>query len=110
MSHSTPAASPFLEQIQRLPWNEITDAQAAGTWTQTDWPGTDGSVDVMATDVSGAQAITTTYTVDWRVNDVLDGGGTPSPCCAEMAGLTSIVIIATKAHRVAKSFVMSSVP
>jgi hypothetical protein len=39
-----------------------------------------------------------------------DGGGAPSSCCAEIAGVASIVSVATKAHRVAKSFVMSSVP
>jgi len=39
-----------------------------------------------------------------------DGGGASSPCGAAIAGVTSIAIVATKANRVAKSFVMSSVP
>ncbi len=39
-----------------------------------------------------------------------EGGGASSSCCAEMAGVTSNSIVATKANRVAKSFVMSSVP
>jgi hypothetical protein len=40
-----------------------------------------------------------------------EGGGASSSCCAAaMAGVTSKSIVATKADRVAKSFVMSSVP
>ena len=69
-----------LEQIQRVPWSEVTDAQAVGTWTPTDWPGTSGSVNAVVTDAGGSARVTKTFTVDWLVNDVLDGGGNPRPC------------------------------
>jgi hypothetical protein len=39
-----------------------------------------------------------------------EGGGASPSCCAAMADVTSSSIVATKADRVAKSFVMSSVP
>ena len=69
-----------LEQIHRVPWSEVTDAQAAGTWTPTDWPGASGTVNTSVTDPGGGSATTKTYTVEWLVSDVLDGGGDPRPC------------------------------
>ena len=73
-----------LEQIQRVPWSEVTDAQAVGTWTPTDWPGASGSVDAEVDDAGGARAVTNTYTVDWLVSNVLDGGGNPRPCIRDV--------------------------
>lgn len=85
--HSTDAAAiarTHLEQIRRVPWTEVTDAQAAGTWTDTDWPGATGTVNTVLTDVAGIDAVTKTYTVEWRVNDVLDAGGDPRPCLRDI--------------------------
>ncbi len=73
-----------LEQIQRVPWSEVTDAQAVGTWTPTDWPGASGSVNAVVTDPGGSAAVTKTYTVNWLVNDVLDGFGNPRPCIRDV--------------------------
>jgi len=85
--HSQDAAAiarTHLEQIKRLPWSEITDAQAVGTWTATDWPGATGTVDAAVSDAVGATAVTKTFTVEWQVNDVLDGGGNPRTCLRDI--------------------------
>jgi hypothetical protein len=87
--HSADAAAiarTHLEQIQRVPWDEITDAQAAGTWTATDWPGVTGTVDAEIAGVGGNTAVLKTYTVDWLVEDVMDGGSPPAarPCLRDI--------------------------
>lgn len=85
--HSQDAAAiarTHLEQIQRVPWTEVTTAQAAGTWTDTDWPGASGTVDAQVTGAGGATATTKSYTVEWRVDDILDGGGNPRPCIRDI--------------------------
>jgi type IV pilus assembly protein PilV len=85
--HSQDAAAiarTHLEQIQRVPFSEITDAQAVGTWTATDWSGVDGTVNISVTGVGGGSASVKTYTVEWRVTDVLDGVGNPRPCLRDI--------------------------
>ena len=77
-------ARAHLEQIQRIPWTEVTDAQAVGTWTATDWPGVTGSVDVEVDNPSGGTAVNKTYTVEWQVTDVLDASSNPRPCLRDI--------------------------
>jgi Tfp pilus assembly protein PilV len=85
--HSQDAAAiarTHLEQIQRVPWSEITDAQAVGTWTATDWPGATGTVDAEVSNAAGATTVTRTYTVEWQVSDVLDASSNPRPCIRDI--------------------------
>jgi Tfp pilus assembly protein PilV len=72
--HTTDAASvgrTYLEQVQRLPWSELTTAVGAGNWTPPTWAGATGTVtlalDAPSTSVSVPGE---TYTVEWRVSDV----------------------------------------
>lgn len=72
--HTTDAASvgrTYLEQVQRLPWSELTTAVGAGDWTTPSWAGASGTVTLaLDTPGTGASAPGETYTVSWRVSDV----------------------------------------
>ncbi len=84
-SHDAAAiARSFLEQTQRIPWTDLTTAQGAGTWTAPNWAGATGTVDAEIEDASGATATTKTYTVEWRVSNVLDASSNPRPCLRDI--------------------------
>ncbi len=84
-SHDAAAISrTAAEQIHRLPWSEITDAQAVGTWTATDWPGASGTVNAEISNAAGDAATYKAYTVEWKVDDVLDASSAPRPCLRDI--------------------------
>lgn len=72
--HTTDAAAvgrTYLEQVQRLPWSELSAAVAAGDWTTPSWAGATSTVTVaLDNPATGAAAPGETYTVSWRVSDV----------------------------------------
>jgi type IV pilus assembly protein PilV len=85
--HSHDAASiarSFLEQTQRIPWTDLTTAQAAGTWTAPNWAGSTSTVTVAVETPNGGTVTTTAYTVAWQLFDVLDASNNPRPCLRDI--------------------------
>lgn len=78
-------ARTYLEQVARLPWSELDTAAAAGTWTAPSWPGAQATVNV-AMDAPGGAGLEVehSYSVLWRVADVVEGG-TPNPCLRDVS-------------------------
>jgi prepilin-type N-terminal cleavage/methylation domain-containing protein len=70
--HTSDAASvsrSYLEQVHRLPWAELTTAQAVGTWVAPAWAGMPNAT-TSADTPGGGVAVETAYTVEWRVTNV----------------------------------------
>jgi prepilin-type N-terminal cleavage/methylation domain-containing protein len=71
--HTSDAASiarSYLEQATRVPWTELTAAEAAGTWVAPGWDGAPAAqVTVRRPGAAGA-TVERTYTVAWRVENI----------------------------------------
>jgi len=73
-------ARTYLEQVQRLPWSELDAAETIGTWTDPSWAGAVSTVDKsISAPGGGGSLVEHSYTVQWRVTDVIVGGN-PDPC------------------------------
>ena len=84
--HTTDAAAvarTHLEQVQRLPWTELDTAEAAGTWTDPAWAGATANVDVALDAPGGSSPVEHSYSIQWRVTDVMVGA-TPNPCLRDV--------------------------
>lgn len=73
-----------LEQAQRIPWAVLSADVGAG-WVAPSWTGALATVSTnVATPNGGGNNVERAYTVNWRVQNILDGGGVPNPCLRDI--------------------------